>query len=954
MFKKIIAGVASVALALGMVALTAGPASAHTPNVTASCTAVNVNFTNYSNSDTNHLEVWLDGTKVADVADFNSPYSATYNFTQVLATHTYEVKVDVSGGTQYDYNVGQKTVGNCLPDDTDKKVEICHWDSAGNYTYNNISVSAVINVPNGHAYHPEDIIPPFSYVKQGVSGSFAGLNWPAGQARLNNHCDDPEVTPATPTHTDAVCTGPGQVGQGSYTIPATEGVRYLQKFTNNSSYQVVSAGTYSLNAGEDVYIKAEELDGYELTGNDNQYSWHFDIGGPSASKCVVPAAPTFNAQVCLAPGVQSQASYTIPVTAGVKYQRSINDGAWSDVSAATVNVNSFTTKIGIRAVATGSSVIVPGSVVEWTFTFNSAGDCITLVTATAPSFADGLCYAVGQNSAGSYTIPAAVAGTKYQVKFTPGGAWADKAAGTYALAAGEDVYIQAVALNGYSLTGTTSWYFVIGGPDSDECVAPAAPSVTQAVCEGPGEWSQASYTVPYTEGIQYQQWDGSSWVNIGSGTVDVNAFPTTIQWQAVAIAPFVIAPGSVTSWTLELVSPGDCLEQVTAIADIDQAVCSGNGVIQDANYIISTTVGVYYQVSIDGGPAETKAAGTYPVPTGTEVTITAFALTGYQLVGTTTWTDTIDVPEECFKVEGDPTFHEGCDVQTNTWSSPNFKVFAAEHVTYTWKLNGVDQGAIVAGTYAANAGDTVEITAHADPGFELNENPWLWTHTFADPTGTCQLEPPVLSCLLADEEGILPLGALEHADWVVNGVNKGSGAQNVQLSTSNTTISVVAHEGYEFGGEATTSWTFDLDENGLCDLPTEATWPTSVTHTDEVCTSARAAKGTITVDTVEGEVQYFLNGVPFASSTVTVEPGTYTVTAEAVDPDDGLTGVPEAGFWTVVVKAAASSTCDLTTLALTGVGSNPIGWAGIGYYLLVTGLALIAVRTLRRRNEVKQ
>ena len=53
-------------------------------------------------------------------------------------------------------------------------------------------------------------------------------------------------------------------------------------------------------------------------------------------------------------------------------------------------------------------------------------------------------------------------------------------------------------------------------------------------------------------------------------------------------------------------------------------------------------------------------------------------------------------------------------------------------------------------------------------------------------------------------------------------------------------------------------------------------------------------------------------------------------------------------------QAANTASCDLTTLALTGLGSNPIGWAGIGYYLLVTGLALIAVRTVRRRNEVKQ
>ena len=103
-------------------------------------------------------------------------------------------------------------------------------------------------------------------------------------------------------------------------------------------------------------------------------------------------------------------------------------------------------------------------------------------------------------------------------------------------------------------------------------------------------------------------------------------------------------------------------------------------------------------------------------------------------------------------------------------------------------------------------------------------------------------------------------------------------------------------------------------------------------------------------------MNYYLDGgVPaVASSDDSVAPGTYTVTAEPKDPDDGTRRSPDEWEFGRSSQPAATASCDLTTLALTGAGANPLGWAGIGYYLLVTGLALIAVRTVRRRNEVKQ
>ena len=214
----------------------------------------------------------------------------------------------------------------------------------------------------------------------------------------------PSVTATAPTFTDAVCIAAGQVGQGSYTIPATVGVRYEVNINGDGLPAFPQgAGTYPVAVGTEIDIYAYAEPGYVLTGNDD---WDDTISGPQSSKCVVPTAPTFTAQVCTGPGTKSQAKYIVPATANVKYQRSINDGSWNNVSAQTVNVNSFPVKIEIRAIVNSPYVVVPGSLLEWTFDFASAGDCITIVTPTVPTYADGLCYAVGQNSAGSYTIPA--------------------------------------------------------------------------------------------------------------------------------------------------------------------------------------------------------------------------------------------------------------------------------------------------------------------------------------------------------------------------------------------------------------------------------------------------------------------------------------------------------------------------------------------------------------------
>ena len=69
------------------------------------------------------------------------------------------------------------------------KIVICHSNGPGSWVQQDPDVEGVLN---GHAKHPEDIIPPFNY----NGGSFPGLNWDAeGQAIYENGCVLPAPRP---------------------------------------------------------------------------------------------------------------------------------------------------------------------------------------------------------------------------------------------------------------------------------------------------------------------------------------------------------------------------------------------------------------------------------------------------------------------------------------------------------------------------------------------------------------------------------------------------------------------------------------------------------------------------------------------------------------------------------------------------------------------------------------
>ena len=210
-----------------------------------------------------------------------------------------------------------------------------------------------------------------------------------------------------------------------------------------------------------------------------------------------PAVPTFNGQVCTGPGTKSQASYIVPSTANVQYQRSINDGSWNNISAQTVNVNAFPVKIEIRAVVNSPYIVVPGSIIEWTFNFASAGDCTEPRRRRQASYTDGICYAPGTPTGPTVTIYGAAGIASFQISIN-GGAFAafpGTLGSAYSLPVGTtSVQVRPIAAANYNPAADLPVHNFVSPGD---CILPATPAAIaiEPTCEVEGE-SQTPVLAP--------------------------------------------------------------------------------------------------------------------------------------------------------------------------------------------------------------------------------------------------------------------------------------------------------------------------------------------------------------------------------------------------------------------------------------------------------------------------
>ncbi len=784
--KKLLAVVSTIALSLGLVAVTAGPALAHhnTINVSVACNTgeggywkVTWTVTNSegdkteqitSSSDTSLVPVGTTiaaGATATFVEYYSSKPSADKTLTLTAQWSNGVTNVDSKKLKKNDFSDG------CIPDDTDKKVDICHANNGvKEYVSQNVSVSSIITGPNGHDSHADDIIPPFTYTELGVAKSYPGKNWTAyNQLYYAAGCDEPDVTPAAATFTDEICnpSGNGETITGSYTIPSTANVSY-QVSINGETATTKTAGTYAVAAGTQVTVTPVAATGYTLVGDTGPWSHTFTSAGLCPEN-VTPAVATFTDEICNPAGTGTvSGSYTIPSTANVSYQVSINGETATTKTAGTYAVAAGTQVTVTPVAATGYTLV--GDTGPWSHTFASAGACLDEVTPTAPTFQDDECTAEpGESSGASYTIPS-TEGVKYQVYRLIGG-WTTVAAGEHVYLSGATVSLRAVALTGYELTGTTSWSHTFG-PWAGLCLVDATPGASyelpQCVVDEPGTIADGSYTLDDVTGVIYfvKIGDGT-WTKTAAGTYPVSAGTTVYIYAIGDVLNGYKIPGPLSQqdfgpWTFTA-PEGECIvDAVPVDPTVTPQTCEVDefdlGTLVSGWITIPASEGVQYL--IDGTE---YAAGDHQFEPGT-YQVTAEALPGYELDGYPEggWSLTIEESELCGDLVTFPlvtptvTFAQiGCDA-AGSYTLATVEGFSGAIV---WT---VVTGPNTDGTHAVASAQTVNVSAAPAEGYGFAfDQQTEWEFAFVAPAACGDLTT------LALTGGAVTWGALNLAALAV-------------------------------------------------------------------------------------------------------------------------------------------------------------------------------------------
>ena len=509
-----------------------------------------------------------------------------------------------------------------------------------------------------------------------------------------------------------------------------------------------------------------------------------------------------------------------------------------------------------------------------------------------------------------------------------------------------------------------------------DCTLATKPVLTPPVCNTTtGIVTSAYVTIPTTPGVSYRI-DGTKYpagtkVDLGVGA-HVGTAETEAGWTNTGDS----------SWNLDVAALADCDDPVEYVAPvITPEICDApTGDIKGASILFEDVEFLNYE--LDGTPIVFPAGQTtvsVPVTAGAH-TITVTTDSGYYIKGTNLLTEkdypvTIDTPATC----DDPVKYVTPDVDTETCDvvaggvkdgAVTFTTVPA-HLTYVFDNVTVDATHLVferpAGTYnlvvTAESGyyitgggttATYPITI-ADPGKDCDEITKIPTDPF--PTHEeCVADSPTD----AKTPGSITIVKAEHVTWQISsdldGVKhavdtSGIGPNFVfPYPAGSYHVWATADPGYFI----TTPTSFPITINPpskKCGLDTLAFLPTGATWTNQVCAPSGLVQPTISVQQFPG-VTYFIDGiaVPKSTTTTTVKPGTYLITAAADDPIADT--VSQSTWPPVLLTAAAAGVCgDLTTLAFTGAA--PGGWLILAIVLLQAGLALIAIRFVRRRRAAR-
>jgi hypothetical protein len=494
-------------------------------------------------------------------------------------------------------------------------------------------------------------------------------------------------------------------------------------------------------------------------------------------------------------------------------------------------------------------------------------------------------------------------------------------------------------------------------------------------CTGPNKFSEPSYTLKDVTGVKYTVNN----VPTPAGTYPATN-PSSVHIEASASDPKYEITGTKV-WDFSFAAPSaTCTVTVDPVTpDFKQQVCTLPGQHSLAQYFIPDTTGVIYSVKI-GNDETIKGTGWYDVPedvTTLQIIARGDTTNYYVLKGDIKIYDfTVNKAGTCL-TEVKPVKPEvssgTCDVENAPGQVPptTYTLFGVAHVIYLVNVNGTTTEVTLADgasqTYPLPAGAHLIVTAKADDSTKYQTKAFSFDKQFTDP-GDCKgivtpLAPAATdqfcddSELLGDEDGAAALAAAspvlvqgtitifpaDHVQYFLDGNPVAPGTYDVDPGPHSVTVTFDASK-YKLADGITLPFSVPVNP-GEC-LPTEPLVTPAVVSSQVGCFS----NGSYTLKNDLGDK----NAVIWKVNGSTVSQGKYSVAGSGTLKITAAPNAPTYGFadgvqtsWTI--NFHKPSVCDIETLALTG--QNPTGLLVAADLLVVAGLAMFAMRAVRRRPE---
>ena len=418
MLKKLLAGAITAVLSLGVVALVAGPASAHhnTIQVNVSC-AVDGAYTvtwSVTNSEGDKTEVITQSNMTGVVAVGTSfAFGETKQFVQVVQ-QPQNLELILTGywaaTNVYSTNSGWLGAGSfptgCIKvtAEATKAPSVCtgpNQYSDPSYTLKpvtgvtytvdgNVKAPGTYPATNGSTVNIVATVSDSKYELVGTTSWSFTFTAPADTCTVT-------VEPVAPEFKQQVCTGPGDHSLATYTITAVTGVLYYVKIDGGAE-QPIAAGTHNIPEGVgtvEVIAKGDAANYYVIAGGTKIYPV-FTVN--PAGQCLVeliPLTPDPTQATCDVvnhPGVVPSSTYTLYYVQHVVYLVSTDN-----VNFTPVTINGNTT----YAVSPGTHIYVKAEADDptkyqtvafaWDHLFTDPGDCKPEVTPVAPDVSHQFC-----------------------------------------------------------------------------------------------------------------------------------------------------------------------------------------------------------------------------------------------------------------------------------------------------------------------------------------------------------------------------------------------------------------------------------------------------------------------------------------------------------------------------------------------------------------------------------